>query len=366
MANDPGKPIEQVMDELNKIFANMGINTKRRHGGGNGGNGANGGGKDSGFQSGHSPLPFLLGATALVLVIWASFTSFYTVDQSAAGVVIRFGKYVRTDPPGLHFKLPFGIEKNINVPAKRLLKEEFGFRTKDTRQTPTRYAKELFTIESLMLTGDLNIADVEWVVQYTITDPWKYLFHAADPEKNIRDVSISVMRRVVGDMLVSDVLGRARTEIAVKAKELAQSILDRYDMGVTIQNFLLQGVNPPELVKPAFNEVNAAKQEQEESINKAEQEYNKTIPEAKGKAAKVISDAEAYATEILNRSKGDADRFKNVLDSYKLAPNVTRKRMYLEAMQVIFEDADRFTIVDPNVKGVLPLYGQTTKLPAEK
>jgi membrane protease subunit HflK len=208
-----------------------------------------------------------------------------------------------------------------------------------------------------MLTGDLNVADVEWILQFRIADPWKYLFHARDVQRNLRDVSLSIMRRVVGDRLVGDVLTTGRVEIADQAKLLTQEVLDQYDMGIKVEKIILQGVNPPEKVKPAFNEVNAAKQEQEQTINNAEREYNRVIPESRGKAAKLIADAEAYAIDTVNRAKGDASRFSEVLKSYKQAPQLTRQRLYIDALEEVFAKMERVTIVDSRIKGVLPIYG---------
>jgi membrane protease subunit HflK len=207
-----------------------------------------------------------------------------------------------------------------------------------------------------MLTGDLNVADVKWIIQYRISDSWKFLFHARNVQKNIRDVSMSIMRRVVGDRLVGDVLTVGRIEIADEAKRLTQEVVDKYDMGITIVAVVLQDVTPPEAVKSAFNDVNAAKQEQEKAINVAEREYNNVIPEAKGKAEQLIADAEAYSLSRINQAKGDASRFSAMLTEYKKSPDVTRRRLYAEAMEDIFSNINSLVIVDSKVKGVLPLY----------
>ena len=204
-----------------------------------------------------------------ILVLWGVFSSFYTVDISEEAVVTRLGAYVRTTSAGMHFKLPFGVERVSHVQSKTIIQEEFGFRTVDQTAVRTTYTKDEFRGESLMLTGDLNVADVEWILQFRIADPWKFLFHARDVRRNVRDVSLSIMRRVVGDRTVGDVLTTGRVEIADQAKQLTQEVLDQYDMGIKVEKIILQGVNPPEKVKPAFNEVNAAKQEQEQMINVA-------------------------------------------------------------------------------------------------
>jgi modulator of FtsH protease HflK len=299
----------------------------------------------------------LVKALVLLLFILAGvYTSFYTVQPSEEAVVIRFGKYDRTTSPGLHFLAPFGIEQAIKVRTKLVLQEEFGFRTEDTRESVTNYSKKAFDKESLMLTGDLNVADVEWIVQYQIADPQKFLFAAQDPRRNIRDVSEAIMRRVVGDRTVNEVLTTGRVEIATEAQKLTQEVLDKYDIGIRVVTVKLQDVNPPDMVKPSFNEVNAAKQEQEKDINQAEEAYNKIIPEARGKAEETISEAEGYASAIVNRARGDSERFLMTLKEYRQAPEVTRTRIYIETMQELFGRFKNMTIVDEKVKGIMPVF----------
>lgn len=344
-----GRPGEDPLEELMRRF--------RRYFNFNGGGG--GGGRALG------PKFFGYGMLAIFLLTLV-FTSVYTVDVSEEGVVTRFEKYHSTTPSGLHFKLPFFIDRVTKVPSKILLQEEFGFRSLGHRKGEAEYEKRGFGEESLMLTGDLNVADVEWILQYRISDPWKFLFHARNVDKNIRDVSMSIMRRVVGDRLVGDVLTVGRVEIADEAKKLTQEVLDKYDMGITVVAVVLQDVTPPEAVKTAFNDVNAAKQEQEKSVNVAEREYNNIIPEAKGKAEQVIADAEAFAVALVNRSKGDASKFDSMLVEFRRAPEVTRKRLYIEAMEEIFLNIDKLVIVDSKVRGVLPLYpGPSVVTPVE-
>ena len=301
---------------------------------------------------------FIIPIIAIFIVLIGIKSVFYTVEPDEEAVVIRFGKYIGTYPPGLHFKLPFGIDKNINVKTKRVLQEEFGFRTMNVQSRRTEYSGNVYGNESLMLTGDLNVADVEWVVQYQIADPFKYLFQTKAPIRNIRDVSESIMRRVVGDRLVTEVLTTGRVEIASKAKELMQNVLNRYDMGVKIVTVELQDVNPPDLVKPSFNEVNEAKQEQEKVINQAEEAYNKVIPEAKGKAEKMVSEAEGYANALINHAQGDAEKFKAIVKEYNRAPSVTKKRIYLETLEEIFNNMENVIVIDPKVKGVIPIFGK--------
>lgn len=292
----------------------------------------------------------------ILFLIGAVRSSFYTVDPDEEAVIIRFGKYIGTSQPGLHFKLPLGIDAVTLVKTKRVLQQEFGFRTRNTGGRRTSYEQKRYDNESLMLTGDLNVADVEWVVQYQISDPFKYLFQTKSPERNIHDVSESIMRRVVGDRDVTEVLTTGRVEIADEARVLMQEILDKYDMGVKVVTVKLQDVNPPEVVKNSFNEVNAAKQEQEKVINQAEEAYNKVIPEARGKAEKLISEAEGSAKAMVNEAEGDAKKFTAILKEYKRAPTITRKRIYLETMESILKRVEDITVVDASVKGVLPVY----------
>lgn len=340
-------PLDELAEQIKNLF--------RGDGGGGGGNGGDGPGRGPGLGSSLPDNLVLYIAIALFIVI-AGFTSFYTVDVSEEAVVTRFERYESTQPPGLHFKLPFGIDQVIKVPSKVLLQEEFGFRSIERREGNTQYSKGGYAEESLMLTGDLNVADVEWIVQYRISDPWKFLFHARNVKKNIRDISMSIMRRVVGDRLVGDVLTVGRVEIADEAKILTQEVVDRYDMGIKIVAVVLQDVTPPESVKIAFNDVNAAKQEQEKAINDAEREYNNVIPEAKGKADQVKAIAEGFSLSLVNQSKGDASKFNSMLEEFKKSPEVTRRRMYVEAMEEIYSNLDSLVIVDPDIKGILPMY----------
>lgn len=282
--------------------------------------------------------------------------SFYTVEPDEEAVVLRFGRHLETNGSGLHFKVPF-VDDVIKVQTQRVLQEEFGFRTSNASGTRTRYSSDNFDDESIMLTGDLNVADVEWVVQYRISDPFKYLFKAKERTKNIRDVSESIMRRVVGDRSVTEVLTTGRVEIEIEAKKLIQEVLDKYDMGVRLDAVALQDVNPPESVKRSFNEVNEAKQEQEQLINQAEKTYNSVIPKAKGAAEKLIAEAEGYSNALVNRSLGDAEKFEAILKEYKKAPSITKKRIYIETMEEVFSRFDDMTIVDPKIKGLLPVYG---------
>ncbi|MFW5750941.1 MAG: FtsH protease activity modulator HflK, partial [Planctomycetota bacterium] len=240
---------------------------------------------------------------AAVVILVALLTSFYTVQPEGRAVVKRFGKVVGINPPGLHFKMPFGIDRVHFVPTERQLTEEFGFRTVST-QGRTQYEKRpTHQAESLMLTGDLKVIDVEWVVQYRVDDPDKYLHHVREPTKAIRDVSEAVMRRIVGNKLGSDVLTEKRVEVATAARDEIAEILESFDMGVIVRRIELQDVTPPKTVKPAFNEVNQAEQERERLINEAEKRRNQTMPRAEGQALQIVAEAEGYATERKNRAR---------------------------------------------------------------
>ena len=302
-------------------------------------------------------LPKIIAPFVVVFaLIIGALGSFYTVEPDEEAVVIRLGKHLENTQPGLHFKIPFGIDEVTKVKTKIVHQAEFGFRTESTLTRVTTYSSHNFESESLMLTGDLNVAEVQWVVQYQISDPFKFLYQTSQPITNIRDISESIMRRVVGDKLVNDVLTVGRVEIANNARELMQEVLDKYDMGISIKSIKLQDVNPPKSVQASFNDVNAAKQEQEKMLNQAEEAYNRIIPEAKGKADQLISEAEGFANEVLNRAHGNAERFSSVAREYRKAPRITKKRIYLETMEEIFHNLNNFTVVDSKIKGVLPVF----------
>jgi len=268
--------------------------------------------------------------------------------------ILRFGKFVRTTKPGLHLKLPLGIEKAIPVKVEYVYKDEFGFRTQSAG-VRTRYSPQSYSDESLMLTGDLNVLNLEWIVQFKIKDPYKALFKIRNVSKTLRDVSESVMRKIVGDYTFNEILTVKRIEVNGKAQEDMQAILDYYNTGLQIVTVKLQDVNPPDPVKPAFNEVNQAKQEKEKLINEAWQVYNQKIPQAKGEALKMIKEAEGYALEKVNNAQGDAKRFELLREEYARAKDVTKKRLYLDAMNDILKKTGKKYIVDSEEKGILPL-----------
>ena len=290
---------------------------------------------------------------AIILLFFGS-SCFYTVAVDEVGVIQRFGKYVRTTQPGLNFKLPRGIEKVTKVKVKYVFKEEFGFRTLKAG-VRTRYASSSsYVNESLMLTGDLNVALVPWIVQYRIKDPFNYLFKVHNIRATFRDLAESSMRLVVGDSSVNEVISK-REEIAIKAKHLLQKVLDEAQTGIKVVTVEMKKTNVPEPVQPSFNEVNQAVQEKERMIYQAKEAYNKVIPAAKGNAEKTIKAAEGYALDRVNRAKGDAARFLDQYNAYARAENVTRRRLYLEAMEKILPKLGSKYIVDGEQKNLLPL-----------
>ncbi|OGD23630.1 MAG: HflK protein [Candidatus Aminicenantes bacterium RBG_13_64_14] len=293
----------------------------------------------------------LLGLAAIAL-LWGSF---YQVSPEEMGVILRFGKFVRSSEPGLHMKIPLGIERLTRVPVQRQLKQEFGFRTVRAGIN-TEYATTAETKgESVMLTGDLNVVDAEWIVQYKIKDPYLFLFKMREAEATFRDMTEAVVRRVVGDSAVDEVITVGRTRIADEAKSLLQQLCDSYENGIEVNQLIFQDVNPPESVKPSFNDVNEALQEKEKKINESWAEYNQVIPRASGEAEQVIRGAEGYATERVNNAAGDASRFSAVYREYAKAPAVTRKRLYLEALNDILPKITKKIVVDQDQKNVLPL-----------
>jgi modulator of FtsH protease HflK len=296
----------------------------------------------------------VLGATLIALVVLVG--SYYQVEPDEVGMVTRFGRFVRVTNPGPHGKIPFGIERVQKVPVQRQLKQEFGFRTIRADIESAFRRDEKTIAESLMLTGDLNVATVEWIVQYKISDPYKYLFKLRDVEETFRLMSEASMRTVVGDHSVTELLTVGRESIAAKAKELLSELCKLYDNGISVQQLVLQDVDPPESVKPSFNAVNQAIQERERAINEAWAEYNQEIPRARGLAEQKIEASEGYAVDRVNRAKGDAQRFIALEEQYRKAPDVTRTRLYLETMSAVLPTAGKKLIFDEKAKGILPLF----------
>ena len=300
----------------------------------------------------------------VLLILFALQSTIYSIGPDEVGVVQRFGKFVRTTDPGLHVKLPFGIEKVTPIKVKKIFKQEFGFRTARPGVRSV-YAARQYPEESLMLTGDLNILDVRWIVQYRVSDPVKLLFKTRDPIGNVRAMSEVVMRRLCGDYTVDEVLTTKREEVAHQAQMGLQKLLDKYQTGIDVVTVKLLDVNPPDVVKPAFNEVNEAKQERERMINEAWEAYNKAIPRAKGEAHRTVRQAEGYNLDKVNRAKGEAERFLVTWQEYKEAPEITKQRLYLETMDKVLPKSNKKFIMDPSQTSVLPLLKLDTKGGAE-
>lgn len=300
----------------------------------------------------------------LLLAVAVLSSSVFTVDPEERAVVKRFGRVIAVKTPGLQFKLPLNIDKAYFVPTERVLKEEFGFRTASAGRR-TRYVENpAHKDESLMLTGDLNVIDMEWVVQYRIVDPVKFLHQAREPVDAIRDLSEAVMRRIVGNRLGSDVLTVSRVEIAAMARTEIQKIVDSYQLGVSIMTVELQDVTPPDEVKPAFNEVNESRQQKERLINEAEKARNQVIPRARGEADQTIAESEAYRAERVNSAKGEASRFKALVAEYQQAQETTRSRLYIEMVDRVFPEVDQIFIMGKSGVSPLPLLDLQTRNPA--
>jgi len=293
----------------------------------------------------------------LVLIGLGAWTAWYTVPSDSVAVVQRFGKYLKEVPPGLHFKLPVGVDTATIVPVKRQLKQEFGFTTPgaiDPYQSPRGGERET-RLETEMVTGDLNAALVEWVVQYRISDPVKFLFEVREPSETLRYVSESVMREVVGDRTVDEVITIGRQEIESEALTKMQALSTKYAMGISIDQVQLKNINPPRPVQESFNEVNQAQQEKEKLINEARRDYNKVIPLAEGEKDQRIREADGYRIKRINEAEGDAARFSALLAEYSKAPEVTRRRIYIETLQDVMPGIRSKIIVDEQTRSILPL-----------
>jgi membrane protease subunit HflK len=291
----------------------------------------------------------------VVVVVILLYGSIYQISPDEMGVIQRFGKFVRTTDPGLHFKLPFGIEALTKVPVQQQLKHEFGFRTTSPGVRSEFVVTPDAQKEAVMLTGDLNVLNVEWIVQYKIKDSYKYLFKMREAEATFRDMNEAVVRRVIGDNSVDEVLTTGRDRLAHEARESLQNLCNLYEIGLEISQLIFQDINPPEPVKPSFNEVNESLQEKERKINEAWAEYNNEIPKATGVAEQAIRAAEGYAMERVNNAKGDASRFTAVYQEYARAPLVTRKRLYLETINDVMQKIGKKIIMDGQLKNLLPL-----------
>ena len=301
----------------------------------------------------------------VVVIVYLGSSAFYTVAVDEVGVIQRFGRYVRTVEPGLHFKFPRGIEKVSKVKVRFVYKEEFGFRTLRAGVRTQYAADKAYDDESVMLTGDLNVAVVPWIVQYRIKDSYQYLFKVRDVRSTLRDLSESTMRLVVGDRSINEVISK-REEIADEARGLLQKELDEAETGIHVSTIEMKKTNVPQPVQASFNEVNQAVQEKERMIYQAREEYNKAIPAAKGNAEKTIKSAEGYALDRVNRAQGDAARFVAEYQEYAKAKDVTRRRLYLEALKDLFPKLGKKYIIDADQKSVLPLLNLGPERGAQK
>jgi membrane protease subunit HflK len=310
--------------------------------------------------------PVFLGLIVLLIITITAFMTVFIVDQTEQAVVLRFGKLNRLTDPGLHFKLPFGIEKKYKVPTQVILKEEFGFRTLKAG-VETVYSEKDFPREAIMLTGDLNIVDVEWIIQYRINDPIKWLFQVDDQNKTIRDISQSVVNQLVGDRGILDVIGSERASIEVNGQEMMNKLFEKYNLGIRVTTLKLQNIVPPAgAVQNAFEDVNKAIQDRSRLINEGKQAYNKEIPKAKGDAEAFVQQALGYAIERVNKAEGDTVRFLNVLKEYQKNPNVTRTRLYMEMYESVFSQNENTNLIDKNLKNFIPFKSITDRPEGEE
>ncbi len=303
----------------------------------------------------------ILWVVAGILVIAGLGSSIYTVEAESEGVVLRFGKHLDTVPAGLHWKLPFGIDDVYVLPVKRQLKQEFGFGSEGATNDSQVSSRREQDQERSMVTGDLNTAVVEWVVQYRIVQPDKFLFKVQNPEDTLRNVSQAVMRTMVGDRTVDEVITIGRQEIEEQARIMLAEQVNNYELGIQIDLIQLLNVKPPPLVEPSFNEVNQAKQEKKRMINVAEGKKEE-VRKAEGEAQQKIQAAEGYAEKRVNEAEGDVSRFNAVFDEYLKAPQVTKQRLYLETMKEVLPQLGRKIILDQELSRVLPLLQLETAL----
>lgn len=287
----------------------------------------------------------------VIIIIQVVYSSFYTIKPGERGVVLRFGEYSKTAPPGLNFKIPL-VDTVIKVDIETVRKEEFGFRTRAPGRQ-TIYQKEGFDAESLMLTADKNVIDVEWIVQYKVRDPFNFLFKVQDVKQAVRDISETAIRRVIGNMDFDYVLSNREILAGTTATEM-QAELDNYEAGVDIVTVQLQDVNPPDAVKPAFNEVNEADQDMKRLVNEAEEAYNRVIPKASGEALQIVEQARGYSVQRVNESKGETARFLAIMKEYQAAEDVTRQRMYLETLRDVLPTVKNIYVIDKEQRSILP------------
>jgi membrane protease subunit HflK len=295
---------------------------------------------------------WLLGAFWVLLVFFLIWTSFFTVPADSVAIVQRFGRYLDTDDSGLHFKIPFGVDKVTLIPVRRQLKLEFGFGDKNATN-PYQASREPQQ-EQDMVTGDLNSANVEWVVQYMIEDPKAYLFATSDPEETLRAASEAVMREVIGDRTIDEVITYGRQDIENSATPLTQALCKKYELGLRVTLIQLKNVNPPQPVQDSFNDVNNAQQEKQRAINNATGQYNQVIPKARGEADQTAAEANGYASKRINEATGDANYFSSIFAEYSKAPDITRKRLCLETVTTVMPKISHKIILDDDTAKLLP------------
>ena len=316
--------------------------------------------KGRGFR--FTPKFLILGILAVVVIIMLS-TGFFVVDQTEQAVILRLGKYLKTVGPGLQFKIPFGIDKSYSVETQTVQTMSFGYRATTAGNlsgSSTKYSYSKYMDESTMLTGDLNIVDIQWIVQYRIDDPYKWLFNINNPSQTISDLSRSVMNQLVGDLPILSIMTSERTSMEVEAQEKLQASLDSYGMGVKIVTVKLQDIVPPAGdVQDAFEDVNKAIQDMNKYINEGKENYNRVIPAAEGEASKVIQEAQGYASERVNTATGDVARFRSVLAEYEKSPDITARRLYIETMETVLAAGGNLTVIDRNLENFLPLMNLT-------
>jgi membrane protease subunit HflK len=300
-----------------------------------------------------TPVTVLLAIAAIAVLIIFS-TSFIVVDQTEKAVITTFGKYTKTAEPGLTFKIPFGIQQAYHVKTEVVQAEQFGFRT-DKAGVVTQYSSKEYPEESTMLTGDLNIIDVEWIIQYKIVDPKAWLFNVSDKPKTIRDISQSVVNLLVGDRTILGVIGPERTAIQEEAVQMMNDKFNEFGLGIRVTQVQLQNIVPPKGVQDAFEDVNKAIQDMNRLVNEGKESYNSEIPKAQGQADQVRQVAEGYASERVNRAKGDVARFNSVYAEYAKAPEVTKQRLYYEMMEDVFKDATGVELIDKHLSNFIPL-----------
>ncbi|MDR1287461.1 MAG: FtsH protease activity modulator HflK [Treponema sp.] len=298
-----------------------------------------------------TPGVMIITVVVIVLIIFLA-TSVFIVNQSEEAVITRFGKFLAIRGPGLQFRLPFGIDKCYKVNIKNVQTEQFGFRTLKTGISSV-YSGDIN--EATMLTGDLNIADVEWIIQYRIVDPRAWVFNVNERTRTIRDVSRSVVNMLVGDRAIMDIMSSERTAIQTAALDSMNETFRRYNLGINVIAVQLQNIDPPSGVQEAFDDVNKAEQDMNRLINEGQQAYNAEIPRARGERERIVQEAQGYATERVNMARGDTARFSAVYGEYRRNPDVTRRRLYYEMIEEVFKDDGGTVIIDRNLDSFLPL-----------